>query len=379
MKSLNTIIGKTILFIVAIALSSCATTQTTQQLQPVSEGQIIDVGDSYSVKAPRGEGWGAQVKKEMGAVDLIRVKNRALGILGGGNVIGVSMNLISPERWYQSEEEVADDYRNREEQDMFERGVRTGAFKLEDVKKGITTIDSRKLYFMSYRTTPGQQYIAQEAILYLYFLPDFKKKHIFFVFIISEFLERFSPTKPDLTQIYPVINSLQIVDPLTSLTGINGEFIRAAADGNITAVKDLIVKGVDVNAESPKGSALMLAAYWGHIEVVKLLIDKGADVNRKTGNEDYDTALLGSILGGETEIVKLLIEKGSAINAKNNRGNTALMLAAFMDNAEIAKLLIEKGADVNAKNQTGNTALKTAKRLEHGDIVKLFEEAGAKE
>jgi hypothetical protein len=376
MKYHNIVMKKIILLSVLVLLSSCATTQATQQLLPVSEGQIIDIGDSYSVKAPRGEGWGAQVNKERGTVDFIRVKNRALGMLGGGTVIGVSMNLIFPERWYLSEEEVADDYRNKEEQDMFEKGVRTGAFKLEDVKKGITTLDGKKFYFMSYKTIPVKQYIAQEVILYLYFPP---KKHIFFTFIISEFLEKFSHTKPDLTQIYPVINSLQIVDPLNSLTGINGEFIRAAAAGNITAVRDLIAKGVDVNAQSPKGSALFAAAIYGNTEVVKLLIDKGADVNRKTGNEDYDAALLGSILGGETEIVKLLIEKGAAINAKNNRGNTALMLAAYMGNAEIAKLLIEKGADVNAKNQTGGTALKTAKRLQHGAIVKLLEEAGAKE
>ena len=214
MKSLNTIIGKTILFIVAIALSSCATTQTTQQLQPVSEGQIIDMG-AYSVKAPLGEGWQADIKKEKRTINFIKAKKRALGILGGGTGIKVFPNIISPGKWHLSEAEVADDYRNQEEQDMIEKSVKTGAFKLEDVKKGITTLDGKKLYFMSYKIIPVKKYTkptAQEAILYLYFPQDFKKKHAFFGFIISESLERSSATKPDLTQIYPVINSLQIVE-----------------------------------------------------------------------------------------------------------------------------------------------------------------------
>jgi len=337
----------------------------------VSEGQIIDMG-AYSVKAPLGEGWQADIKKEKRTINFIKAKKRALGILGGGTGIKVFPNIISPGKWHLSEAEVADDYRNQEEQDMIEKSVKTGAFKLEDVEKGITTIDGRKLYFMSYKTIPVQKYIAQEAILYLYFPPDFKKTRAVFGFIISEFLEKFSPTKPDLTQIQPVINSLQIVNPGASLTGINGELIRAAVDGNIAAVKDLIAKGVDVNAGSPDGSALQLAAFYGHTEVVKLLIDKGADMNRKSGNEYDDTALMGSIGGGETEIAKLLIEKGSSINAKNNRGNTALILAAFTGNAEITKLLIDKGANINEKNVRGETALILAAYHGRTEIAKLL-------
>jgi ankyrin repeat protein len=376
MNYFKSMLKKVILLPALLFLFSCATTYTAQQLQPLSEGQTIDMG-AYSVKAPLGEGWGAEVSKGKGTVDFIRAKKRALGILGGGTVIKVFGNVIFPEGWHLSEEEAADDYRNKEEQDMIEKGVKTEVFKLEDVKKGITTIDGRKLYFMSYKTIPAQKYVAQEAVLYLYFPPDFKKTRVFFGFLISEFLEKFSSTKPDLTQIYPVINSFQIVDPLASLTGINGEFIRAAAAGNITVVNNLLVKGADVNAgSSPEGSALMLTSFYGHIEVVRFLIDKGADVNRKSGNTYDDTALIGSILGGETEIAKLLIEKGSALNAKNNLGNTALILAAFAGNTEIAKFLIEKGANTNLKNNMGISPLIASAQYGRIEIVRLLIEKG---
>jgi len=81
-------------------------TYTAQPLQPVSEGQIIDMG-AYSVRAPLGEGWEAEINKERGTINFIKAKKRALGILGGGTVIKVFVNaILSPKRWHLSEEEV---------------------------------------------------------------------------------------------------------------------------------------------------------------------------------------------------------------------------------------------------------------------------------
>ena len=56
----NGILRKAIPIIAILLLSSCA---TASQMQQVSEGQLIDMG-TYSVKAPPGEGWKAEVVKE---------------------------------------------------------------------------------------------------------------------------------------------------------------------------------------------------------------------------------------------------------------------------------------------------------------------------
>jgi ankyrin repeat protein len=54
------------------------------------------------------------------------------------------------------------------------------------------------------------------------------------------------------------------------------------------------------------------------------------------------------------------LSEGADINAKNNRGYTALIVAAWYDNIDAVKILIDAGADINARSQQGLTALMVA-------------------
>ena len=110
---------------------------------------------------------------------------------------------------------------------------------------------------------------------------------------------------------------------------------KAAASGNITAIKQHLEAGTDVDAKEPPGGGtpLLVAATFGQVEAVKFLIEKGANVNAKSN--DAATALHGAAFFCHTEIVKLLLDKGAEVNAKNIRGETPLDAVASQWNQEL--------------------------------------------
>jgi len=99
---------------------------------------------------------------------------------------------------------------------------------------------------------------------------------------------------------------------------------KAAASGNIVAIKQHLEAGTDVDAkESPGGSTpLLVAAIFGRADAAKFLIEKEANVN--ASSNDGATALHGAAFFCHAEIVKLLLDKGAKVNAKNIRGETPL-------------------------------------------------------
>jgi len=48
--------------------------------------------------------------------------------------------------------------------------------------------------------------------------------------------------------------------------------------------------------------------------------------------------------------------RGADVNAKNNRGVTTLMHAAWNGYTAIVQALLDRGADMNAKDKVGRTA-----------------------
>ena len=96
---------------------------------------------------------------------------------------------------------------------------------------------------------------------------------------------------------------------------------QAAYDGDIQAIKQHLVDGMDVNAKDADGwTPLSTAAHEGHREVAELLIAKGADVNAKGVFEM--TPLHEAAASGRKEMAEQLIAKGADVNAKNERGQT---------------------------------------------------------
>jgi ankyrin repeat protein len=186
---------------------------------------------------------------------------------------------------------------------------------------------------------------------------------------------------------------------------------EAAAFGQLDVVKLLLEKGAKVNFvvqdSAPRGepfcTPLLLAAENGHLEVVKLLLEKGADVNAKASynsihqtatpligatqvSSDYERLGGGSLPGsraatskkhGYAEVVKALLDKGAAVDAKNNFGNSALLIASGNGQADVVKLLLDKGAAVNLGNNQNVTPLLMAAQTGDVEVVTLLLAKGA--
>jgi len=131
--------------------------------------------------------------------------------------------------------------------------------------------------------------------------------------------------------------------------------MRAAARGDLQAVKDLLAQGANVNGSSGDGyTALLSAAFYGNSEIVEYLLDHGADVNARDKNGL--TALIeaakqnldaGDVIASYVGTIKALLKKGADVNAQDKEGRTALSFAekyGLRNKAEIVRLLKDAGA-----------------------------------
>jgi hypothetical protein len=147
------------------------------------------------------------------------------------------------------------------------------------------------------------------------------------------------------------------------------ELRRAASEGDVARVKELLDKGADVNAANQYGgTALAFATRRGNVEMVKLLLERGADPNRR--DTFYGAAPLGLALRkGQAEIAKLLLAKTEAVDF-------AMLRAAITGgNGELVKAVLEKG---KLTPEQLTNALVMAQREGKGEAVKALEAAGAK-
>ncbi|MDR3706689.1 MAG: ankyrin repeat domain-containing protein [Capsulimonadaceae bacterium] len=109
-------------------------------------------------------------------------------------------------------------------------------------------------------------------------------------------------------------------------------------------------------------SPLHRACFSGDLSTVRHLVDAGADVNLQGERNGRDTPLMLAIAAEENRgaIVKLLIDHGANVRLADNKGRTALHLAALYGDLPLATLLLAHGADVNARDAEGHTSLSYA-------------------
>jgi len=152
-------------------------------------------------------------------------------------------------------------------------------------------------------------------------------------------------------------------------------FVRAAQEDNLEALTALIAgMNVDLRDKRSNTTALEHAVRNANREMVQLLLSSGANVNAK--NDSGETVLMMLDSDATSDLVWDLINAGADVNSKDEEGNTALMRAATT-NLEALKVLIDAGAKVNARNKQGLTALMQAAAEGSVNIVRALVLGGA--
>lgn len=148
------------------------------------------------------------------------------------------------------------------------------------------------------------------------------------------------------------------------LTGRSGVSPVAAA---VYAGRDLIVAlllahGADGRAPDDTGKPpVIYAAASGRLDIVKQLLGSEGDLNARYAN---NLTLLMWASGADEqvpepqaiEVVSYLLDAGAHIDDRDDRGRTALMIAAEGGRAEIADLLLKRGAEPSLRDKAGKCA-----------------------
>src|ERR1041385_3091971 len=152
------------------------------------------------------------------------------------------------------------------------------------------------------------------------------------------------------------------------------KFYSAIRENNLTQLKALLGSKASAPVADDRGiTPLMYAAEIGSLDAMRLLIDRGADVNAQ--NAFGSTALMWSV--SEPAKVRLLLDHGAQVNTAATSGRTALIIAAFTNpSAEVVRLLLAKGAKVDVMDQRHVTPMNAATFGNDTATVKLLLDAG---
>jgi ankyrin repeat protein len=148
---------------------------------------------------------------------------------------------------------------------------------------------------------------------------------------------------------------------LTGRSGIS-PIAAAAYAGNDIIFDALLAHGADERSPDDTGKPpIVYAAAGARFEIVQRLLARNIDVNARYRN---DLTLLmwasgpdqGAPEAQAIKVVTYLLDAGAHVDDRDDRGRTALMIAAEGGHAEIANLLLARGADPSLKDNAGKRA-----------------------
>ena len=157
---------------------------------------------------------------------------------------------------------------------------------------------------------------------------------------------------------------------------------RAAHDGDVAAIIELIEAGADVDARDGSGrTPAHVAAFASNDEALRALAEADADMNALE-YQFYDVLTIAAV-ADDPDMVQLAMDLGNRADLTTSRyEGTALIAAAHLGHQEVVRRLIAGGAPLDHVNNLGWTALIEAVILgdgghDHIETVRALIAAGA--
>lgn len=155
----------------------------------------------------------------------------------------------------------------------------------------------------------------------------------------------------------------------------NSMLFRAVLLENESVVSALIQNHANLDIKSYDGiTPLILSVLKKHNRMTGTLLKAGA--NAHLADNKGNTPLIHALYTSNAPAVKMLLQYGANPNVYDSRGNPALIIAVA-NTPELLPLFIQKGVNVNMKNDKGYTALMTAAALQDNKTIMLLLDAGA--
>lgn len=121
------------------------------------------------------------------------------------------------------------------------------------------------------------------------------------------------------------------------------------------------------------------AGPFANITLQRLRAGLGRGVINRISDPCGSTHLHRAVMeGAKPFVIEFLLKKGADVNARNEAGETALMLAAWYGNEELVELLLKRGADPTLKTRKGFSALGAVSENGYAGIVTKLLAHGAK-
>lgn len=149
----------------------------------------------------------------------------------------------------------------------------------------------------------------------------------------------------------------------------NAELSEACGRGDLVEAKRLMSLGGDIDQPGANGP-LFMAASQGHVNVVNWLIGMGADINAR--NAKGSTPLIAAAFYGKTDCAAALLQAGADATLRNNDNGTAKSFAASNNHKAVVELLARDPDEVTLSWSVNNRLLQEVFNFARKERVTLI-------